>query len=233
MAVLLAAVFALPAYPKAGDEVVKIDFDDGTVCGFETYTEGGACSLENDNGALAVKITSCGHLDYANQAYWDGFSLVQGVTYQYSFDISCSIGMNPSAIHLYIGSPIGIAYSQIDARGGCDDALVVFREAGPLTNNCAIPVHLGGNKKVDVQAFSPLALRRGVRGEALKVNTRLIFRMAFKATAHTAPETAVARGIESVATCHQWSEIAHHRRECVLLSKDMVVESPLVVVGNL
>ena len=37
LAVLLAAVFALPAYPKAGDEVVKIDFDDGTVCGFETY----------------------------------------------------------------------------------------------------------------------------------------------------------------------------------------------------
>ena len=45
LAVLLAAVFALPAYPKAGDEVVKIDFDDGTVCGFETYTEGGAFRL--------------------------------------------------------------------------------------------------------------------------------------------------------------------------------------------
>ena len=116
LAVLLAAVFALPAYPKAGDEVVKIDFDDGTVCGFETYTEGGACSLENDNGALAVKITSCGHLDYANQAYWDGFSLEQNCQYRYSFDISCSIDrqveyrlqLNGGDYHAYLGERIRV-----------------------------------------------------------------------------------------------------------------------------
>ena len=119
-AVILSAMTAGLVCAAAGDEIVHLDFDDGTVCGFETYIEGGACELRNEDSMLAVDITSCGSLDYANQAYWDGFSLVQGVTYQYSFDISCSIDrqveyrlqLNGGDYHAYLGDRIHVSPEQ-------------------------------------------------------------------------------------------------------------------------
>ena len=119
-AVILSAMAAGTVCAAAGDEIVHLDFDDGTVCGFETYLEGGACELRNEDGMLAIDITSCGSLDYANQAYWDGFSLVQGVTYQYSFDISCSIErkleyrlqLNGGDYHAYLGDQIHVSQDQ-------------------------------------------------------------------------------------------------------------------------
>ena len=108
---------ALTAAAAPADEIVHLDFDDGTVDGFMTYIEGGECELANEDGKLAVKITSCGNLDYANQAYWDGFSLEQGCTYNYSFDISGSIGrqveyrlqLNGGDYHAYLGEIIPVS----------------------------------------------------------------------------------------------------------------------------
>ena len=116
LAVLLAGspAFVCPAQP--GDVIVSIDFDDGSVDGFETYLEGGACELRNEDGALAADITNCGKVDYANQAYWDGFSLEKDCSYTYSFDISCSIDreieyrlqLNGGDYHAYVGEKIRI-----------------------------------------------------------------------------------------------------------------------------
>ncbi len=94
MAVLFTALTALLlpcGAVRAEEEIVHIDFDDGGLDGFTTYVNTGDCDLSNDDGRLAVRIRSCGSLDYANQAYWDGFSLEQGCEYIYSFDISCDI----------------------------------------------------------------------------------------------------------------------------------------------
>lgn len=115
-AILLAAAMVQVCMAGQGDEIVHLDFDDGTVCGFETYIEGGACTLRNDGGRLAADITSCGKLDYANQAFWDGFSLEQNCSYQYSFDISSSIDrkveyrlqLNGGDYHAYLGDRIDV-----------------------------------------------------------------------------------------------------------------------------
>ena len=56
--------------------------------------------------------------------------------------------------------------------------------------------------------------------------------MALETGAYAAPERRVARRVEPVAARHQGREVAHHRREGVLLSEDMDVEGTLVVVGN-
>ena len=113
-AVLLSAFPPKEVRAASGDEIVHFDFDDGTLDGFETYTEGGECELHNEDGKLTVSITGCGSLDYANQAYRDGFSLEQNCTYNYSFDISCSIDrqveyrlqLNGGDYHAYLGEKI-------------------------------------------------------------------------------------------------------------------------------
>ena len=92
-ALLICALLSLAGSAAQADpeELIALDFDDGSLDGFETYIEGGACQLANEDGQLAVRIDSCGKVDYANQAYWDGFSLVQDCEYTFSFDISCDI----------------------------------------------------------------------------------------------------------------------------------------------
>ena len=75
---------ALPALASSGAEgsgevLVDVNFDDGDVDGFTTYIEGGDCDISNVDGQLAVDIRSCGAKDYANQVYWDGLSLTQGL----------------------------------------------------------------------------------------------------------------------------------------------------------
>ena len=56
--------------------------------------------------------------------------------------------------------------------------------------------------------------------------------MALETAAHTTPERAVACGIEAVGARLKRCEIADHRRERVLLAEDVVVERPLIVIGN-
>ena len=100
----------------AENTLIDLEFDDGSPDGFTTYIEGGDCELFNQDGKLAVHIRSCGNLDYANQAYWDGFSLQQGAEYRYSFDVSCDIErkmeyrlqLNGGDYHAYMGGFITI-----------------------------------------------------------------------------------------------------------------------------
>ena len=120
-AVLLSAVPLRTVSAAQGEEIIHLDFDDGTLDGFETYMEGGECELRNEDGRLAVSITGCGSLDYANQAYRDGFSLDQNCTYNYSFDISCSIErqveyrlqLNGGDYHAYLGEKIRIGQEPV------------------------------------------------------------------------------------------------------------------------
>ena len=103
--------------PENGQVLVDIPFDDGGTGGFVVYTNGGSCEISNADSALAVDITDCGKLDYANQVYWDGFSLVKDCEYTYSFDISCDIErpveyrlqLNGGDYHAYLGEwiPVG------------------------------------------------------------------------------------------------------------------------------
>ena len=74
-----------------GKKVIDINFDDGSTSGFGSYKEGGEFYLSNKDGMLDVKVMNVGYLDYSNQAYWDGFDLVEGCEYTYSFDIKSEI----------------------------------------------------------------------------------------------------------------------------------------------
>ncbi len=99
----------------AGDVLVDIDFEDG-LHDFQTYVNGGAFDLAAENGELAAHIHNCGTLDYANQAYYDGFGLVQGCEYTYSFDIRSDIQrtveyriqLNGGDYHAYQGEKIQV-----------------------------------------------------------------------------------------------------------------------------
>lgn len=101
---------------KAGDVLVDINFDDGDVDGFVTYTNGGDFALSNEDGKLVSTIRNCGSLDYANQIYWDGFSLSEKCVYTYSFDISSDIErkveyrlqLNGGDYHAYQGEKIDV-----------------------------------------------------------------------------------------------------------------------------
>ena len=101
---------------KDGDVLVDINFDDGTVNNFVTYTNGGSYELKNEDGQLVADIKNCGSLDYANQAYWDGFALSENCVYTYSFDISSDIErkveyrlqINGGDYHAYQGEKIDI-----------------------------------------------------------------------------------------------------------------------------
>ena len=101
---------------KDGDVLVDINFDDGTVDNFVTYTNGGSYELINEDGQLVADIKNCGGLDYANQAYWDGFALSKNCVYTYSFDISSDIErkveyrlqINGGDYHAYQGEVIDV-----------------------------------------------------------------------------------------------------------------------------
>lgn len=75
----------------AKETLFDLNFDDGSLNGFQTYIEGGDCELKNENGELAVTIRNCGEVNYANQIYWEGFKLKEGCVYRFSFDIHSSI----------------------------------------------------------------------------------------------------------------------------------------------
>ena len=77
--------------PKTGDTLINIDFEDGNTGDFMTFTNGGDLELTNTARQLDCSINKCGSVDYGNQAYLDGFELVQGCEYTYSFDICSDI----------------------------------------------------------------------------------------------------------------------------------------------
>ena len=125
LAVILCTGFLAPSQTRAaeasaeqgitdGQVLVDLTFEDGTTEGFTTYTNGGSCDISNEDGRLAVDIHSCGSLDYANQVYWDGFSLLKDCVYTYSFEISCDIRreveyrlqLNGGDYHAYHGAVI-------------------------------------------------------------------------------------------------------------------------------
>ena len=99
-----------------GKKIVDINFDGGDVQGFDTYKEGGDFELSNKDGMLDCKIISVGSVDYANQAFWDGFALVEGCEYTYSFDIKSDIErqveyrlqINGGDYHAYKGAYIKV-----------------------------------------------------------------------------------------------------------------------------
>ena len=101
---------------QTGDVIVDINFDDGDIDGFVTYTNGGECEISNADGELAVNVKKCGSLDYANQIYWDGFALSQGAVYTYSFDVHSDIDrkveyrlqLNGGDYHAYTGEYIDV-----------------------------------------------------------------------------------------------------------------------------
>lgn len=99
-----------------GDVIFDINFDDGDLQGFTSYMNGGNFDLYVEDGQLTANISDAGPLDYACQAYWDGFALVEGCEYTYSFDISCDkerdiqwrLQINGGDYHAYAGEIITI-----------------------------------------------------------------------------------------------------------------------------
>ena len=99
-----------------GMEVVDVDFEDNKEDGFTTYTNGGSFTLGVKERQLVAHISRVGTKDYANQIYWDGFSLSKGAVYTYSFDaksdiprkIEWRLQMNGGDFHKYAGDYIDI-----------------------------------------------------------------------------------------------------------------------------
>lgn len=94
----------------------------------------------------------------------------------------------------------------------------VVREICLLCDDCPFPYETRGDEKVDIEVVT-----------IMTVDEPGVTYMTLEAAAHTAPVTAVAGGIEPVGTREQRCEIADHRCLGVLLSEDMVIESPFIV----
>ena len=71
--------------------IMNGDFSDGTVGKWSTYTNGGDASLSVKDGEMAIHILKPGTLDYAVQAYYDGFALDSGCMYDFSFDVHSDV----------------------------------------------------------------------------------------------------------------------------------------------
>lgn len=99
-----------------GKKLVDINFDDGGIGGFGKFLYDGMFEYANKDGWLDCKITNVGYVDYANQAFFEGFSLVEGCEYTYSFDIKCDIErlveyrlqINSGDYHAYQGEYIKV-----------------------------------------------------------------------------------------------------------------------------
>ena len=99
-----------------GKKLVDINFDDGGIGGFGKFLYDGMFEYANKDGWLDCKIMNVGYVDYANQAFFEGFSLVEGCEYTYSFDIRCDIErlveyrlqINSGDYHAYQGEYIKV-----------------------------------------------------------------------------------------------------------------------------
>ena len=88
--ILFVLLLAFAVAAQAEETLIDLQFDTG-LQGFQTYLEGGKCDLKQENGKMVCYIHSCGKVNYANQLYWDGFSLVEGCKYVFEFDAVCDI----------------------------------------------------------------------------------------------------------------------------------------------
>ena len=110
----LLLMLALPALAEdeqqPGQELLK-DADFSGPLRFQLYTEsGGAAKLAIVDGELQVDVTSVGRVEHAIQPYYDGFKLIQGVTYELSWDarstvpreMQVRIQLNGGDYHAYV-----------------------------------------------------------------------------------------------------------------------------------
>lgn len=67
----------------------------------------------------------------------------------------------------------------------------------------------------------------------MEVDAGGILHMTLKTTAHAAPETAILCGIQAIGSCLQWGEVANHGTLWILLTKDMIIERTLIIIGYL
>ncbi len=99
-----------------GMVLIDLNFDDGELQDVTKYSNGGVFDLSVEDGEMVVGITSCGNLDYANQAYYDGFELVKGCVYTFTFDVRSDIDrklewrlqINGGDYHAYVGEYIDV-----------------------------------------------------------------------------------------------------------------------------
>lgn len=69
-------------------------FDDG-LTGWALYTsKGGDAEFSNVDGVGVLKVKNTGAVNYAIQPYYDGFALLYGGVYEFSFDISSTVPRN-------------------------------------------------------------------------------------------------------------------------------------------
>ena len=84
-----------------------------------------------------------------------------------------------------------------------------------------MPRHLGGNEQVHVDA-----------SVVVIINTLTVLCMTLESASHTAPEGILRRTVHFVCSAKQRQEIAYHARLRILLTQNVVIESPLVIVGH-
>ncbi len=69
-------------------------FDDG-LAGWSLYTaKGGVAEFANVDGECVLTIKNSGAVNYAVQPYYDGFALLYGGIYEFSFDMSSTVPRN-------------------------------------------------------------------------------------------------------------------------------------------
>ena len=99
-----------------GDVLIDLNFDNNDTAGFGEYMNEGEFTTKAKDGKLVLDIKKCGSVDYANQSYYDGFSLSKGCVYTYSFDITSDIErkveyriqLNGGDYHAYVGDYIEV-----------------------------------------------------------------------------------------------------------------------------
>ena len=94
---LILAVVSIPMAALAEDvevpgEELLINGDFSDPLRFQLYSEsGGSAQLSIVDGELQVDVTAIGRVGHAIQPYYDGFKLVQGVSYTLSYDVRASV----------------------------------------------------------------------------------------------------------------------------------------------
>ena len=97
LSLLLVSVMVLPLAAGAeqeqatGQELLEgLDFSGAL--NFQLYKEsGGAAELSIEDGELQVDVQDTGRVEHAIQPYYDGFKLIQGVSYVLSWDVRSTV----------------------------------------------------------------------------------------------------------------------------------------------
>ena len=125
MALSMVCAVAAEQEQEPGQELLNgTDFSGGL--NFQLYTESqGKADLAVENGELVVNVHNGGKVEHAIQPYYDGFKLIQGVSYELSWDVR-------STVERYM-------QVRIQLNGGDYHAYVQKRlKAGPETEHHAV-----------------------------------------------------------------------------------------------